>query len=90
MNESERKILMGVDIRYKYLARDKNNKMFLFETKPKKKVAEGIWDLQMDNRDSVKDFSMFSHLFNDIRWEDVEPLKIIREHSNEKEQEREI
>lgn len=89
MNENEIKILMGVDNRYKYLARDKDNKMFLFETKPKKRVVEGLWDSPMTNRDSIKDFSMFSHLFADVRWEDVEPLKI-RENINEKEQEREI
>lgn len=82
MNEKELNIISYLDKKYKYIARDKNGELLLFTTKPKKKINDGIWEILITTDGIITEFGMFSELFQDIRWEDAEPFKIIRDASN--------
>lgn len=66
----EKAILRNID-GYEYIARDKNNKLFIYYDKPDK--YESAWD---DMDDTVEDFCAFDHLFQMVQWSDDEPWKI--------------
>lgn len=69
--EDEKIILMNLPTKYKWIARDKNGDLTLYENKPSKSIRSGYW-----TGDNYRDFDLYSHLFQEIRWENEEPNKI--------------
>ena len=64
-------ILRSVDKVYKWIVKDDNGDIYVFEGKPKNYY--GVWN----NDDSTtKKIDVFNHLFNSITWEDEEPVFI--------------
>lgn len=71
----ELNILETIDKKYKWLARDADNKLFLFVQKPVKDKSSQKWD----GPGEAIEFSMFNDsVFKDIRWEDAKPKKIAK------------
>lgn len=72
LTETESVILENIDKEYKWIARDKNNKLYVYTEKPKKidtnwnPIAKGYTDYLF----------VFNHLFEFIKWEDSEPYNI--------------
>lgn len=71
LTEIERIILENTDERYKYIARDSNDELYLYSIKPFKKGS--IWNCDGDGESEV--LRAFNHLFQSIQWEDKEPLQ---------------
>lgn len=71
ISEVEKNILESLDSKYKWIARDKNGDLNLYETKPTKSVRTGYWA-----SDNYKSVDIFPGLFLDITWEDKEPYRI--------------
>ena len=62
-------ILKSINAKFKYIARDSNGKLFIYERKPHKYPTEWC------QRDAI-DFEAFRHMFAMIKWEDEEPTLI--------------
>lgn len=64
-------ILKNIDPTFKYIARDEDGELFLYDIKPAK--SYGQWWVK-----GCKscDFRCYNHLFKDISWEDEEPTLI--------------
>lgn len=71
LSEAERNILTYLPKRYKYIARDSDNELYVYEEKPEK--AGKSWD---SNNFDETDMEIFNHLFQFIKWEDKEPYNI--------------
>lgn len=56
---------------YKYIARDKNNALYVYNGEPEK--YESAWE---DMDDTIENFCAFNHLFQMVQWSDDEPWKI--------------
>ena len=69
--EEEKMVLMNINSKYKYIARDCNNKLYIYEYKPEK--FEICW--------SISDFrfkllgNLFGDMFKCIKWTDEEPCE---------------
>ena len=59
---------------YKYIARDREGKIYAYADKPTKQKKEEEWISARSDR--YKDISLVSRIFTDIEWENVEPFKI--------------
>lgn len=70
LSEAERVILENIDKQCKWIARDKNNTLCVYETEPKKDSY--FW---CDGNYTVS-FEIFNHLFQFVSWEDDEPYNI--------------
>lgn len=80
INHIESIILENTDKKYKYIARDSDGVLYLYEEKPCKKYIDetySIWntDINPYHNTSIDSFTMFDHLFKNIKWEDEEPYK---------------
>ena len=62
---------MKIDDKYKWLARDKNGKLFAFENKPKKMRI--LWS---DEKMPEIRIQEIDERFSFIKWEDSEPIQI--------------
>lgn len=72
INEAERIILMNLNAKYKYVARDRDGGIYLYTEKPYK---EGMsWHSWGDVADL-----QFPDLFKFVKWEDEEPYSIFKE-----------
>ena len=67
--EIEKTIARNIDKEYKWMARDNDGNLYVYEGKPKKE--ESSW-----YSDGCSLFFQFSHLFSAIKWEDEEPTLI--------------
>lgn len=67
--EVEKTIAKNIDKEYKWMARDWDGNLCIYEEKPKKR--NDSWYFDGYNR-----FSYFNHLFSAIKWEDEEPTLI--------------
>ena len=73
LTDDEITILKNIKKRFKYIARDEDNNIFLYEEKPRKKD----YGWRLDDRDAYfVDFYMFDNLFQFVKWEDNEPYLI--------------
>ena len=72
LTDDKKVILRNVDKDYKWIARDRNNNLFLYKSKPKK--YENSY--YMDKGYTSYEFNCFNHLFQFIKWEDEEPTLI--------------
>ena len=70
MTEQEKVILQSIDPQFKYIARDKNGLLYLYDDEPTKE--EKSWYPESD----YSDLCAFSHLFENVKWEDEEPTLI--------------
>lgn len=71
LTDDEKAILKSLPKNWKYMLRNYNNKLFLTESKPKRKDV-CYWDY----KGSCYDLDIFGHLFQFIKWEDEEPWNI--------------
>lgn len=72
LTEDEKAILRSLNEKWKWIARDKNGKLCLFQEKPYKCCTEWHIDAEFD----FYPLPLFSHLFQSIKWEDEEPYLI--------------
>ena len=68
LTKDEKVILKNVPQYYKWIARDKNDWLYVYASKPKKGIT--IWE------NTGSPMMPFVHLFNFIKWEDEEPYSI--------------
>lgn len=70
-------ILRNVDKGYKWIARDEDGELCLFNSKPNKLITENYktWENPF-NTSNYKLIEIFNHIFNSIQWEDEEPVFI--------------
>lgn len=60
---------------YRYIARDKDNELFLYKSLPLKSVDS--WVLRRDEPyDNFQTLNHFKNLFSPVRWEDTQPTPI--------------
>ena len=69
--EREYTILDNLDPKYKYIARDENGDLNVYETKPTKCVGKGYWD-----SDAFCSLNPFKQNFEWVKWTDVQAQKI--------------
>lgn len=79
ITEDEKAILRNLPAEYKWITRDEDSKLYIYQDKPEKCVdvwmsGRGSMFLPCDQRYSP--LYLFNHLFQMIRWEDDEPWKI--------------
>lgn len=72
ITSAEKVLLENVDKGYRYIARDFDSALVLFGGKPTKETL--AWDTKKDSH--FADFSIYSHLFSMVKWEDEEPWLI--------------
>ena len=65
----EKAIARNIDQKYKWVARDRDGNLYVYEEKPKKE--ESSW-----YSDGCSLFFQFNHLFSAIKWKDEEPTRI--------------
>lgn len=71
--ELEKDILEAVDKEYKYIVRDKNGALCVYNHLPRRESY--YWNCQSGNRLWCRSLEVFNHLFQFITW-DSEPFKI--------------
>ena len=71
-SQDELCILRNIDKKYKWIARDKSGSLCIFDEKPKK--SEEMWDNVICS--DFIELNCYNHLFNSIKWEDEEPIRI--------------
>ena len=69
--DDELAIMRSLPKEFKWIARDRNGRMFVYNVKPKK--SDSYWEAQNILWNSV---FIFKHLFKSIQWEDEEPIFI--------------
>lgn len=72
LSEAERVILENIDKDYKWIARDKDNSLWLYGDRPIKKCA--CWSIGYS--EIGKEFAFYKHLFQFITWQDEKPYNI--------------
>ena len=72
ITNAEKVLLENVEKKYRYIARDHGSTLFLFGEKPIKE--KWMWVRTPDSYTSS--FTIYSHLFPMIKWEDEEPWAI--------------
>lgn len=65
----EKAILRNINPKYKYIVRDNDGRLHVYEEKPEKDECEWL-------APSYVGLLAFSHLFPMVKWEDEEPWKI--------------
>lgn len=72
LSDEEKVILKNTDKRFKWIARDKDGNLFIYDNKPIKRESSWISEIIFNW------FGMwiFNHLFQFIKWEDEEPYLI--------------
>lgn len=71
-SEDEKAILRNLSEEYKWIARDENNKLFVYEVKPAKNHVLGVWQVYISFCKSLK---YYNYLFKTIKWKDGEPCE---------------
>ena len=61
---------------YKYIARDKGGAIYAFSSKPIRRETGWAVDIPPCPVDKLKDISLVSRMFTDVKWEDEKPFKI--------------
>lgn len=72
ITSAEKVLLENVEKKYRYIARDHDSTLFLFGDKPTKE--KWMWVRTTDSYTSS--FTIYSHLFPMVKWEDEEPWLI--------------
>lgn len=69
--EDEKVIVKNIDKKFKWIARDKDKRMFVFASEPIRKDIHDMWE----SMDSIIAFP-YSEMFEPIKWEDDKPTRI--------------
>ena len=72
LSEDEIVILKNLDKKWKWIARDCSETLFVYDEKPERHIAREIWRNGFDS----EDICVFNHLFQFIKWVDKEPYNI--------------
>ena len=72
LSEAEYHILNNSSTRWKWIARDRDGDLFLYENEPNK--SNVYW---MNERGDI-DLTVYNHLFSCVKWEDDEPWEIAK------------
>lgn len=72
VSRGEHIVLQMLEKQYQWIARDKNDALYVYEDKPCKKKSANSWSSEY----GYCELSAFEHLFQFIRWEDDEPWLI--------------
>ena len=72
LTEDEKTILRNVDEKFKYIARDKDNELWLYSGKPHNEISFGDYWTSFHEKRNLP----FDKLFQFIKWEDDEPCNI--------------
>ena len=75
LTNDEIAILRNIDKKYKWIARDKNGILYIYDSVPEKR-GNYKWSRDTLHVDILSNLSLFSHLFNFIKWTDDEPYNI--------------
>ena len=70
LTADEKAILRSVGNKYKYIARDEDNDLYIYKMTPRKSTTD--WS----DGGGYSGFYIFNHLFQFIKWEDEEPYSI--------------
>lgn len=73
LSEAERVILENIDKDYKWIARDRDEKLYIYTVKPSRSTLFNNWNLIEGKAGNM---STFNHLFQFITWQDDEPYNI--------------
>ena len=71
MTEQEKVILQSIDPKYKYITRDKDGLLCVYENEPSK--CNEFWN---PNEGELAEIGAFNHLFKNVKWRDEEPTLI--------------
>lgn len=72
--DDELAIMRSLPKEFEWIARDKNDEVYIFTDKPRKHQDGEIWGCRAVDR--FKKLNLFEHLFKSITWEDEEPVFI--------------
>lgn len=64
----EKRILEATDKRYKWIARDKDKRLYTYEIKPHRNKVDEVFDVRFGNYD-LFDKCVSDVLFSDVTWE---------------------
>lgn len=74
LSEAERVILTNINTKYGWIVRDEDGELNIFEAKPFKTDECNGWNnIEQTLYESL---SAFNHLFEFVKWEDIEPYNI--------------
>lgn len=73
LTEDEKIILKNMSEEYRYIARDKNDYLYIYRNKPERDNVAKAW--RPYDEFYIK-FYMYNHLFQFIKWTDKKPYKI--------------
>lgn len=73
LSDAERVILENIDKDYKWICRDENMNIYVFDLKPSKDEEYDCWDSDEGIGERLE---VFNHLFQFIKWEDEQPYNI--------------
>lgn len=69
-------ILKNIPKKWKYIARDNDSNLYLYNCKPDKKNSDFDCWIVGGVKGIFYDFDLFENLFANIKWEDKEPICI--------------
>lgn len=72
ISADEKVILRNLPEEFKYIARDSNTDIFIYKTKPTKKLSAWVNTITSN----TAPLNLYNHLFQFIKWEDDEPYSI--------------
>lgn len=72
ITSAEKVLLENVEKKYRYIARDHDSTLFLFE----KKTIKEKWMWVRTTDSYTSSFTIYSHLFPMVKWEDEDPWLI--------------
>lgn len=75
INREEYEVLKELDDKWKWIARDRDRLLFVFNVKPRKGINYEVWDVAGWDDDDYLEIED-SDLFQFIQWEDEEPCSI--------------
>ena len=73
LTEDEKIILKNLGEEYRYIARDKNDYLYIYRNKPEWDDSVKVW---RSSDDWYLNFSGYNRLFQFVKWTDKKPYKI--------------
>lgn len=69
--EEEKAILRNLPSNYRFIARDRDETLFIYDKKPFK----GNGEFCVKRKCEIKPLSLYEHLFKSVQWSDEEPCE---------------
>lgn len=73
--EDEKVILGNLSENFKFIARDDDGNIWIYEKKPHKNISNPSSDKVWQDGGNFNDFIFYNHLFQCIQWSDTEPCE---------------